>query len=161
SLDEVLGLLQAQAGQLAHNLDDLDLLAAVTLEDDVELVLLLWCLSRSGRRGRAGGDGDRGGGLHVEGLLERLHELGELDQRHLLERVQQRVRGQLCHGCVLSILMTGSWAAAQAASLSRLSCSAASRRAAWVSGAWKVAAALLRLAFIAPASLASSTSRDS
>src|SRR5215831_4855352 len=52
-LDEVLGLLQAQAGELAHDLDDLDLLATVTLEDDVELVLLLDGLSRGGRAGRA------------------------------------------------------------------------------------------------------------
>src|SRR5262249_11488009 len=78
-LDRVLGLLQAQAGQLAHNLDDLDLLPAVGLEDDVELVLLLL-----GRRGggtgtrRDSGDGDRSGGLDVEGLLELLDELGQL-----------------------------------------------------------------------------------
>ena len=36
-----LGLLQAQAGELAHHLDDLDLLVADALENDVELVLLL------------------------------------------------------------------------------------------------------------------------
>src|SRR5581483_9645754 len=41
AVDEVLGLLQAQRGQLAHDLDDLDLLVAGGLEDDVELVLLL------------------------------------------------------------------------------------------------------------------------
>ena len=54
-LHEVLGLLQAQAGhELAHDLDDLDLLLARGLEDDVELVLLL--LGGSG-----GGTGGRGG----------------------------------------------------------------------------------------------------
>src|SRR5262249_21775941 len=51
-LDRVLGLLQTQAGQLAHDLDDLDLLPAIGLEDDVELVLLL--LGR-----RDGGTGTR------------------------------------------------------------------------------------------------------
>src|SRR5690349_10479072 len=51
ALDGVLGLLEAQAGQLAHDLDDLDLLATVVLEDDVERVLLL--LDRSGRGGAA------------------------------------------------------------------------------------------------------------
>jgi hypothetical protein len=40
AVDEVLGLLEAQGGELAHDLDDLDLLVAGTLEDDVELVLL-------------------------------------------------------------------------------------------------------------------------
>ena len=39
-LDEVLGLLQAEAREGPHLLDDLDLLLAGRLEDDVELVLL-------------------------------------------------------------------------------------------------------------------------
>src|SRR5437016_3083202 len=60
-LDHLLGLLQAQAGDdLADDLDDLDLLVAGTLEDDVELVLLLGGLGRRG--GTTGGrDGDRSG----------------------------------------------------------------------------------------------------
>src|SRR6478736_2510657 len=42
AVDEVLGLLEAQAGHdLADDLDDADLLLACTLEDDVELRLLL------------------------------------------------------------------------------------------------------------------------
>src|SRR5205085_12063135 len=74
-----------------------DLLAAVALEDDVEGVLL-----DSGLGGRATGragsrDGDRGGGLDVEDVLERLHELRQLDQRHLLERVEQLVGAELRH----------------------------------------------------------------
>src|SRR6476469_5435718 len=60
-LDGVLGLLEAQAGQLANDLDDLDLLATVTLEDDVERVLLDRGLSR-GTRGGSGGHGDRSRG---------------------------------------------------------------------------------------------------
>src|SRR5690606_16193365 len=39
TLDEVLGLLQAEGGQGAHLLDDVDLLVAGSLQDDVELVL--------------------------------------------------------------------------------------------------------------------------
>src|SRR4051794_41709816 len=39
-VDQVLGLLEAERGQAAHLLDDLDLLVAGRLEDDVELVLL-------------------------------------------------------------------------------------------------------------------------
>src|SRR6478672_6327089 len=41
AVHEVLGLLQAEGGQRADLLDDLDLLVASSLEDDVELVLLL------------------------------------------------------------------------------------------------------------------------
>src|ERR1700709_518887 len=39
-VDQVLGLLEAERGQRAHLLDDLDLLVAGSLEDDVELILL-------------------------------------------------------------------------------------------------------------------------
>src|SRR5688572_9148937 len=41
AVHEVLGLLEAEAGETADLLDDLDLLLAGRLEDDVELVLLL------------------------------------------------------------------------------------------------------------------------
>src|SRR5665811_916619 len=41
AVNDVLGLLQTEARQGAHLLDDLDLLLANRLQDDVELVLLL------------------------------------------------------------------------------------------------------------------------
>src|SRR5271155_981683 len=44
AVDQVLGLLETEAGQAAHLLDDLNLLVARGLEDDVELVLLLGLL---------------------------------------------------------------------------------------------------------------------
>src|SRR6266704_297204 len=44
AVHQVLGLLEAQAGQAAHLLDYLDLLVARGLEDDVELILLLGLL---------------------------------------------------------------------------------------------------------------------
>ena len=47
ALDQVLGLLQAQRGQLADGLDDVDLVGADLLEDDGELRLLF---RRRGRR---------------------------------------------------------------------------------------------------------------
>ena len=50
AVDEVLGLLEAQAGERADLLDDLDLLVAGGGEDDVELALLL--LGRRRRRRR-------------------------------------------------------------------------------------------------------------
>src|SRR5215204_3206287 len=67
AVDQILGLLEAQAGDdLADDLDDADLLFAGTLEDDVELRLLLGGLG--GRtRCRSGGDGNRSGGGDLEG----------------------------------------------------------------------------------------------
>src|SRR5262249_51912067 len=55
AVDDVLGLLQAQAGELADGLDDVDLVWADLLEHDGELRLLL-----DGRRGLGGaGSGTR------------------------------------------------------------------------------------------------------
>src|SRR4051812_16633296 len=72
AVDQVLGLLEAERGQAAHLLDDLDLLVTGALEDDVELVLLDGLLSATATAtgGRGGRDGDRGSGGDLEGLLE-------------------------------------------------------------------------------------------
>src|SRR3954454_7559171 len=106
AVDQVLGLLEAQAGELAHDLDDLDLLVAGGLEDDVELVRLraglVTATATAGGRGGRNGDGRRGG--DAEGLLELLHEVGDLDQRLLLERLDDLVIGQGCHVFSLSQL---------------------------------------------------------
>src|SRR5829696_6758745 len=97
-VDQVLGLLEAERGQAAHLLDDLDLLVAGSLEDDVELVLLDRGLSGGVTTGGAGGrDGGGGSGGDLEGLLELLHEGRQLQEGHLLERVEQGVSGQLGH----------------------------------------------------------------
>src|SRR5690606_30492822 len=99
TLDEVLGFLQAQArDELADDLDDLDLLVAGTLEDDVELVLLGLGLSGTGSRGTGSSNGDRSSSGDLEGLLECLHELRELEQGQFLERVEQLFGGELRHG---------------------------------------------------------------
>src|SRR3954462_8265202 len=60
-VDERLGLLEAQAGGRAHDLDDLDLLVAGAGEADVERRLLLDLLGLGGpaAAGRRGGRGDR------------------------------------------------------------------------------------------------------
>ena len=55
-LDDVLGLLETEAGQRAHDLDDLDLLVAEGGQDDVERGLLF------GRGGGLGGGRSRGHG---------------------------------------------------------------------------------------------------
>src|SRR6266581_8174134 len=89
TVDKVLGLLEAQAGQGPDLLDDLNLLLARSLEDDIELVLLLDLFGRrAAASGRRASHGDRCRGLDIEGLLELLHEIRQLDQRHLLERVE-------------------------------------------------------------------------
>src|SRR5512144_2914094 len=71
AVDQVLGFLQAEARELTDDLDDLNLLRAGFLEDDVELRLLL-------DRGRRGSAATAGGGAanrsrrngHVELALE-------------------------------------------------------------------------------------------
>src|SRR5690606_34676269 len=100
AVHQVLGLLEAEARQRADLLDDLDLLVACGLQDDVELILRGGLLGRGGgtARTRGGGHGrDRRGGLDVEDLLELLHELRELEKGHLLERVEQLVGAELRH----------------------------------------------------------------
>src|SRR5580765_3161995 len=98
AVNEVLGLLQAEGGQRADLLDDLDLLLTSGLEDDVELVLLLDSGSVAATGGRAGGrNRDRGGSGDTEGVLELLDELGELDQGHLLEGLKELVGAELRH----------------------------------------------------------------
>src|SRR6478609_3886551 len=104
TVDESLRLTEAEAGEGAHLLDDLDLLLTGRLEDDVEGVLLLDLFgSGAGATGSRGGDRDGGGGGDLEGLLELLHELAELDEGELLERVEQLVSRQLCHDFLLSV----------------------------------------------------------
>src|SRR5699024_9584381 len=135
AVDQVLGLLQAQGGQRTDLLDDLDLLVTSSLEDDVELALLLsssgGLAAATGRSSTGNGDGGRGG--DVEGLLELLHELGELDQGHLLEALQELLGAQLRHGGVPS-LWCREWRDVVVAATSRsarLSCRRHPRRRRW------------------------------
>src|SRR5438105_4502302 len=100
AVDQVLGLLQAQAGERPDLLDDLDLLVAGGGEDDVELVLLLDGLGRRAAPTGAGADvGHRGsGGGHAELLLEGLEEIVELEDGHVLENVEELGGAHRCHG---------------------------------------------------------------
>src|SRR5690348_2777131 len=77
-LGEVLGFLQAQAGDRADGLDHVDLLVAGALQDHVELGLLF-----GGRGGgtTGGGHGDRGSGGNAKLLFDGLHQLHHFHQR--------------------------------------------------------------------------------
>src|SRR5213593_1743290 len=88
TVDEVLRFLEPERGQLAHDLDDLDLLLARSSEDDIELRLLLGrgagpC--RRPRGARHGGHRHRRGRRHAPLLLEQLGELRGLEQCQLVE----------------------------------------------------------------------------
>src|SRR5215470_13860328 len=186
AVHQVLGLLEAEAGQRPDLLDDLDLLVARRLQDDVELVLLLDLGRRRGATaGRRGHGRDRCRGLHVEGLLELLHKVRQLQEGHLLERVEQIAGAQLRHdgqsSVESSVVACGSSACASAPAASasfcvefsvsdgagapssdvRLASSAAASLAICVGSAAIVATAFAIDAFMAPASIASRTSRDS
>src|SRR3954447_21176208 len=89
ALDEVLGLLETEARDRADRLDDVDLLVADGGEDHIELGLLLGGLSRAATTGRLHHDGRGGRGRDVEGLLELLDEVGQLEEGHLLEALEQ------------------------------------------------------------------------
>jgi hypothetical protein len=100
---QVLGLLEAERGQLANDLDHGDLVRADLGEDALNSV----CSSaRGGRLGRthrlrtaagAARDGDGRGGGDAVALLEALDELGELEDGHLVDRLEQIVLGQDSH----------------------------------------------------------------
>jgi hypothetical protein len=92
AVDEILRFLEAQAGDLADHLDDLDLLAAGVLQQDVELGLLFRGRSRrraATTRGRSAhrGRGDR----HVELRFEGIDQLGELEDGLVADRFEDLV----------------------------------------------------------------------
>src|SRR5215203_558986 len=107
AIDEVLRFLEAQAGQLAHDLDDLDLLRAGFLERDRELGLLFGGRSRgaTGATSRRGRTAHRGGrDRDVEPALESFDEVGELEDRHVADRLEDLVLAQsrVSHGSSIS-----------------------------------------------------------
>src|ERR1700685_590475 len=112
AVNQVLRLLEAEAGQAAHLLDDLDLLLARRLEDDIELILLLGLLglAAAGASRRGSARRHRGGRLYVKRLLELLDELGQLQEGHLLERLKQVGATHLRHIVIPSSLVgMGVW----------------------------------------------------
>src|SRR5690606_29322360 len=105
AVDDSLGLAEAERGELADSLDDLDLLVASSLEDDVEGVLLF--LSLSGARTGCTSSGDGGSSGDLELLLECLDEVVELDEGQVSELLEQLLSGELSHD--VSPIRWGLW----------------------------------------------------
>src|SRR3954471_3151268 len=77
-VDEILGLLEAEAGDRADDLDHLDLLGARAREDDVEGGLLLHLGTAVACRRTGLGDRDRSSGGDAPLLLDLVLQLDEL-----------------------------------------------------------------------------------
>ena len=80
--DRILRLLEAEGGEGAHDLNDRDALGGVDVGDDeVELSLLSSLLGAAAAGASRHHDTTRGSRrVHAEGLLNRRHELGRLEQ---------------------------------------------------------------------------------
>src|SRR5690554_4269851 len=74
TLDEVLGFLEAQAGDGTDFLDDVDLLITSRRQDNVELVLFF--SQGSGSSATSSSNGNRSGGGNAPLLFEHLGQLG-------------------------------------------------------------------------------------
>src|SRR6478672_7020481 len=126
AVDEVLGLLEAKAGDRADDLDHLDLLAPGAREDDVERRLLLAAAVRSspapgGRRGNR----DRSSSGDAPLLLDLVLQLDELENRHLPEVVENRVNRTGCHQLSSFVSSAASSVSPFSAVSSALGCSVA------------------------------------
>src|SRR5690606_31528798 len=77
SFNQILGFLEAQAGDGADFLDDLDLLGAGVSENDVELGLLFNRGSSSGAR--SSGNGDRSSSGNAPLLFQQLRQLSRFE----------------------------------------------------------------------------------
>src|SRR5215831_13718040 len=173
ALDEILGLLEAEAGDGAHLLDDLDLLVARRHQNDVELGLLL-----DRRGGGAGGHRrhrDRCGGRDAPLVFQQLGELGGLHHREGRELVDDRV--EISHDFCTSSSLCGRALAARPGLGSRAGHPAATRdqetaasssffwraatsRASWPAGAASTPAIFVAGAWISPTNRARSASSE-
>src|SRR5690554_5176495 len=91
AVDNGLRLAQSEAGQRANLLDDLDLLVTSGVEDDVEGILLLGLFGRSGGGATSGCNSNRSSSGDLEYFVKLLHELAELNERELLECLDELV----------------------------------------------------------------------
>src|SRR6185312_8032550 len=98
AVDEILGLLEAEVGDLADRLDHLDLVRARIGEDDGELRLLRRRLGRRRRSRAAAHAGNRNrGSLDAPLLLELLGQVGNLHDREVRELIDDGVHVHVGH----------------------------------------------------------------
>src|SRR5712691_164994 len=90
-VDEVLGLLEAEAGDGADDLDHLDLLPTRRGEDDVERRLLLRLGAVAARNRTRRGDRYRSGGGDAPLLLDLVLQLDQLEDGHGPKRLEDFV----------------------------------------------------------------------
>src|SRR6267143_1134000 len=97
-IDEVLGLLKAELGQLADRLDHVDLAVADRGEGDGELRLLLDRLRAGACRGRRSNGGHRRRGLDADLVLDGLHSLDHVEDAPVLQGLDEVLWCELgCH----------------------------------------------------------------
>jgi len=84
---------EAEAGELAHDLDDLDLLGATVGEDDVEFILLFFgcCTTGGTATGCNGCNCNRGGCGYTELLFERVEEFLQFDNGEVCDSFEDVV----------------------------------------------------------------------
>src|SRR5690606_39219866 len=97
ALDEVLGFLEAETRDLAHDLDRVDLVRAGVRQNHGELRLLLG--SRSSSRCASARSGRDGNGSRADAplRLELLHELGDLDDGEVGKVIDDLLFGNFSH----------------------------------------------------------------
>src|SRR6516164_1797774 len=100
AFDQILGLLEAQTGERAHLLDDLDLLLADGGEHGGELGLLFG-RSRGGSATGSSRDGHRGRGGDAPFLLQHFRQVGGLEHREFGEVVDESL--QISHWTSLCV----------------------------------------------------------
>ena len=91
-VDQLLGVLQAQAGSGTDNLDKAQLGSAGSLQDDVELGLLLDLNS-----GSSGSSNSSGSGGNAENFFQSVDQLGQLHDCQFLNLLNQSSDLFRCH----------------------------------------------------------------
>ncbi|OIQ79544.1 hypothetical protein GALL_387200 [mine drainage metagenome] len=92
-INQILGFLQAQAGQFAHGLDHVYLVVADTGQDDVELGLLFSGCSGTACSSRCG-HGNSGGSGYAELFFHILDQCGKIQHGHCCNCVKNFCFGQ-------------------------------------------------------------------
>src|SRR6478736_9062052 len=96
AFDQVLGFLEAQAGDLTHDLDDVDLLRTSVSEDHVELGLLFLGGGSSATTSSDASDCNRCS-THAPLRLELLHQFGDLDDGQVGQVIDHLVFANFGH----------------------------------------------------------------